>query len=251
MKKIISHIFWLVSGLIFAQTTNPDLLVTIQKASQLEIDNYTNTELELGMLVYNTDEDRIFEYTSQGWLELLTASNVYVGAFQISSAGTVTVNNIPFRPSQIIFKANANIESENIDTNNGTDDGDQPGAPNFNQNERGIANSFGVMNGFARRNNNNLISQQAIFIGGTGNSIDNISRYASNKNCIGVRFGNQKGRSLGKIEASLTSFNSDGFELSVVYTNGVVSENNNDPSRPVRPTDVINEGLLVLFTAYK
>ena len=112
-----------------AQTTNPDLLVTIQKASQPEVDSYNTADLELGLLVYNTDENRIYEYTNQGWLKLLTASNIHVDAFEIRSA--------------------------------------------------------------------------------------------------------------------------DGFSLNVTYTSGEVSENNNDPFRPVRPTDINTESLLVLFTAYR
>lgn len=248
MKKLIFCVFLLVYSLGCAQTTNPDLLVTLQKASQLEIDNYTNTELELGMLVYNTDEDRIFEYTLQGWVELLTASNVYVGAFQITAAGTVIVNNIPFQPSQIIFKANANIESSDIDTDNGiilANGGD-------NRNPRGITNSFGTINGFARRNSDNTISQQTIYCGSHGNSINDISRYASSSNCVGIRFGDQNGDSLGKIEASLTSFTNNGFTLNVIYTDGEINNPNaNDPITNVQPTDINNEGLLVLFTAYK
>ena len=240
MKNLFLSIFLLVYTFACGQTTSPDLLVNIQKASQLEIDNYVNTELELGMLVYNTDEDRIFEYTSQGWLELLTASNVYVGAFQISAAGTVTVNNIPFRPSQIIFKANANVESSDIDTDNGT-----------GNNDRGIENSFGTINGFARLNLDNTITQQSIYCGGHGNSINDISRYASSSNCIGIRYGDQNGFRLGKIEASLTSFDSNGFSLNVVYTNGEITANSNNTLINVQPTDVNNEGLLVLFTAYK
>lgn len=191
------------------------------------------------MLVYNIDENIIYEYTNQGWLKLLTASNVYVGAFQINGAGT-TVNDIPFRPSQIIFKANANVESENIDTDNGTGD-----------NYRGIDNSFGTMNGLARKNIDNTISQQSIYCGGHVNSINDIARYASNSNCIGVRFGDQNGFRLGKIEAALTAFNNDGFSLNVIYTTGEVTVNKNNTLIDVQPSDINNEGLLVLFTAYK
>ena len=57
--------------------------------------------------------------------------------------------------------------------------------------------------------------------------------------------------SLGKITASLTSFNSGGFTINVTYTNGTVTVNHVDPLRDVQPEDVLNEGLIVLYTAYK
>ena len=88
-----------------AQTTDPAYLVNIQKASQLEIDAYDPADLEIGMLVYNTDENRIFEYTNNGFLELLTEKNIYTGWFIISGEGVVTVSDIPFTPSQVTFSA--------------------------------------------------------------------------------------------------------------------------------------------------
>lgn len=238
-KTTLTLIILLSFAFAKAQTTNTDLLVTIQRASQVEIDAYNTVDLEVGMLVYNTDVQRIFEYTNSGFLELLTAPNVYTGSFIISGEGTTTITGIPFRASQVTFVANANVESANIDSDNGT-----------GNNDRGIANSFGTMNGFARNNGASIV-QQAMYSGAHGNSVNDNSRYASDSNCIGVRYGDQNGSSLGKIEGELTSFTLDGFVITVEYTDGVITVNNGNPLLNIQPDDVNNEALLVLFTAYK
>tara|TARA_R110001583_G_scaffold114811_1_gene265233 strand:- start:149 stop:352 length:204 start_codon:yes stop_codon:yes gene_type:complete len=67
-------------------------------------------------------------------------------------------------------------------------------------------------------------------VGGNGTSINDISRYSNPNECIGIRYSNQNGDSLGLTTASLTSFTTDGFIINV--TN--------------RSDDV-----LVMFTAYK
>lgn len=98
-----------------------------------------------------------------------------------------------------------------------------------NDNNTGIENSFGYMTGFAQ-NYNGTIAQQVICGGGSGNSINDISRYAANNRCVGVRYGNQNGVKLGLTTASITSFDDDGFTLNV---------NNNDDAR------------VVIYTAYR
>lgn len=164
---------------------------------------------------------------------------VYNGFFTISSAGNVVVTGVPFQPSEVTFVAHANVESLNLDSDNGT-----------GNNDRGIDNSFGTMNGFVR-DDSGTITQQVIYVGGHGNSINDISRYASSSNCIGVRYGDQNGADLGKIIASFGAFTADGFTLNVTYTNGTITVNNGNALVDVQPTDILNEGLVVLFTAYK
>ena len=198
------------------------------------------SELSTGMLVYNTDRNRIYEYTDQGFLEILTSGNVYTGAFIISGPGSSTVSDLPFEPSQITFTAHANVESFDLNSNNGT-----------SGNDRGIPNSFGTMNGFAKLNTSGGITQQVIYIGGSGTSINNISRFASSSNCIGLRYGDQNGNDLGRITASLNSFTTNGFSLDVTYTNGTITVNNNNPVLDVQPEDILDEAIVVLFTAYR
>ncbi|WP_282069309.1 hypothetical protein [Olleya namhaensis] len=164
---------------------------------------------------------------------------VYTGTFIISAEGTTTVTGIPFQPSQVTFVANANVESLDIDSDNAVGD-----------NARGISNSFGTMNGFARNTNGTLV-QQSMYSGGHGNSINDNSRYASSSNCIGVRYGDQNGSSLGKIEGAFNAFTPDGFTIAVNYTNGVITVNSTTATVNVQPGDVNNESLLVMYTAYK
>ena len=85
------------------------------------------------------------------------------------------------------------------------------------------------MNGFARQDASG-IKQQTIYVGGHGNSINDISRYASDKQCIGLRYGDQNGNSLGKTTASLFEFTKDGFKLKV--------------------TEVVDP-IVVMYTAYR
>lgn len=202
-----------------AQTTDPALLQNIQKASQAQIDAYVAADLEEGMLVYNTDENRIYEYTDTGFQEILLAGNVHVGQFIISATGPQTVTGLPFKPNKITFRALPNIESATIDAAN--DSGD------LNTGTR--SNTFGTMNGYARTVGA-TVPQQVIFVGGSGSSINDITRYANAAQCIGIRYANADGDQLGYVRASLTSFNIDGFTLNV--------------------TDAA-DNLLVLYTAYR
>lgn len=187
--------------------------------------------------VVSANPDNQIEVGTDGGAYL--GPTVYTGTFIISAEGTVTVTGIPFEPSQVTFVANANVESLNIDSDSAT-----------GNNDRGIDNSFGTMNGFARNIAGTLV-QQVMYTGGHGNSINDISRYASSSNCIGVRYGDQNGSSLGKIEAAFGAFTADGFTLNAEYTDGVITVNDGNALIDVQPDDVNNEALLVIFTAYK
>lgn len=169
---------------------------------------------------------KIYDADTTTWIEVPTTNTqtVYTGFFIIpnGSGGNQNITGVPFQPSQITFVAHANIESLNINSDNGV-----------GNNNSGINNSFGTMHGFAR-NNGATVTQQVIYLGGSGNSINDISRYSSNSNCIGLRYGNQNGNNLGVINASLTSFNTDGFSINV------------SKSGSTNP-----ESVVVLYTAYR
>ncbi|MDC6390191.1 hypothetical protein PP182_15970 [Maribacter sp. PR1] len=143
---------------------------------------------------------------------------VYVGTFRITSAGNVTITGIPFEPTSISFTAYANVEDFNMDTDNGV-----------GNNNSGLANAFGNMRGFAR-NDGGSIAEQVIYIGGSGNSINDISRYASSSHSIGLRYSNQNGDKFGLTTARVTSFNTNGFTLN---------------------TDNYSDGIVVIFEAYR
>ncbi|MBT8244062.1 MAG: hypothetical protein HKP48_10830 [Winogradskyella sp.] len=198
---------------------------------------------------YDTSGTTSVTKTYDGTNWIANSTNVYTGFFIISGSGPVSVTGIPFQPSQVTFVAHANVESLDI----GTEDTGADAGASIGNNARGIYNSFGTMNGFARANNDGTTTQQVIYVGGHGNSINDISRYASRTNCIGVRFGNQNGDSLGIIRASFGGFTSSGFNLTATYINGTVSASTTSTNLVVRvrPDDVQNEDLVVLFTAYR
>lgn len=164
----------------------------------------------------STDSGNIISSGSDSGAYL--GSTTYMGKFIISGTGNQTITGLPFKPSQIKFTAYANVESYNINADNGV-----------GNNNNTYQNTFGSMSGFAT-NYSNVINQQVIFNGGSGNSINDISRYASSSQAIGIRYCNQNGDSQGLTAASVTSFNTYGFTINVSHH---------------------TENIVVLFEAYR
>ncbi len=216
MHKIIFPLLFCSTVLLHAQIDEFSVL-GLPSGTALEIRSITDASE--GALAYATDENRIYLFDGANWNVLVRQSdpNVYSGSFVVSATGTINVTGLPFQPRNITFVAHANVESLNLNSDNG-----------IRNNERDIANAFASANGFAR-DDSGTIAQQTIAIGGHGNSINDISRYASSAHCIGMRYGNQNGDSLGITSAILTSFDPDGFTVNV---------------------DSFADGLVVLFTAY-
>ncbi len=177
-----------------------NLLLGLTNATTTEMNAVTN--MAKGSMVYNTDVNEVYVYNGSAWVSNSQPS-VHMGLVVITSTGNLTVSGIPFNPSQISFTAHANIESLNLNSDNAT-----------RNNDNGIANSYGSMNGFARNDGASIV-QQVIYVGGNGNSINDISRYASSNSCIGIRYSNQNGDNLGITAASVSSFNANGFSLNV------------------------------------
>jgi hypothetical protein len=162
--------------------------------------------LVISTLVYNTGaagltEAGFYYWTGSQWNKLIDDSpTVYIGKAIINGTGNLIINTLPFRPKRITFTAYANIESYTID-----------GIGSSSNNKD---NSFGYMKGYAN-DNGGAIEQQVINGGGSGESINNISRYASPLHCIGMRYGNQDAVKLGLTTARVTSFNANGFTLNI------------------------------------
>lgn len=220
-------------------TTNPnsssvldivsiDKGVLLPRLSSIERDNIINPEKAL--LIFNTDINK-FEFNfgnsiTPNWKIMLTnedivssdsenlistgtdggayiGNNQFFGKFIITSTGNINITGLPFKPSMIKFIAHANIDIFNIDNDNGV-----------GNNNNGISNSYGTTNGYAIKSGA-IINEQCIYIGGNANSINDISRYASDSHCLGLRYSNNNGQSLGKTTAKLVSFNTNGFTLNV------------------------------------
>ncbi len=190
-------------------------------------------------IAYSTDEKIFYYYDGTNWIPLRSGPNVYVGAFTIAAPGgtvatsfDVSVASLPFQPSQITFNAHANVETFNINA-----------VGSAGLNTATLQNAFGVMQGYAR-DDSGTTTQGTIFIGGSGSSINTISRYSSNSQCLGLRYGNQNAVNLGVISGTLSSFNTDGFTINVSYTLGTSGNVNLD-------NDILGEGLVVFYTAYR
>lgn len=211
--------------------------VTTSATAPLNVANGTPVE---GDVWYDTSGTTTVTKTYDGTNWLANSANVYHGVFIVTGSGVTTVSSIPFQPSQVSFVAHANVESLDLNADNG-----------IGNNARGIDNSHGTMNGFARLNNDNTVTQQVIYIGASGNSVNDISRFASSTNCLGLRYGDQNGSNLGVISGELTAFTANGFTINVTYTNGVITVNSANPITNVQPDDVLDEDVVVLFTAYK
>lgn len=189
---------------------SPNTLLGLPQYSTLEINSITG--VQEGALVYDIDLNRVLEFTDTGWQEILVSGSVItVGFLEINAAGNFTISGLPFTPTSVTFQAYANVETKDINSDNGT-----------RNNDTGIANSFGSMTGFARNDNGSTV-QQVIYVGGSGNSINDISRYASSAHCIGLRYGNQNGDLLGLLTGRVTSFTTDGFVINVDnYIDGIL-----------------------------
>ena len=184
--------------------------VLIPRVSSADIVNPAN-----GLLIFDIN-DNAFEYNSGTplapvWTKINTGSSLYMGKFIITGTGSQTISGLPFQPSQIKFSAHANVESYNINADNGV-----------GNNNNTFQNAFGTMAGFAT-NHGGTIAQQVIYVGGNGNSINDISRYASDSRSIGIRYSNQNGDNLGLTAAQVTRFNGDGFTINVTdHTENIV-----------------------------
>ncbi|SFC81417.1 hypothetical protein [Algibacter pectinivorans] len=168
-----------------------------------------------GLMIFNTSTNT-FEFNSgtpgtPAWSKLNPDSSVHIGKFIITGTGTQTVTGLPFEPSSIKFSAHANVETYNLNSDNGV-----------GNNSNTFQNAFGTTTGYAT-NYNGSIEQQAIYVGGSGTSINDISRYASSSRAIGIRYSNQNGDSLGLTAAEVTSFNTNGFTINVTdHTEDIV-----------------------------
>jgi hypothetical protein len=187
------------------------------------------------------------------WITIESSnSTIYTGSFIITGPGGTAnqsfdqiISGLPFLPSQITFVALPNIEDLSTDDDNGN-----------TANTATLQNTFGSMKGFVRGDGSTNFLQNVIFIGGSGSSINDISRYSSDSECIGLRYTNKEAEKMGLISASLTSFDTNignfGFTLNVNYIIGnSVTGSGSSFDIADRNNDVFDEDLVVLYTAYK
>ncbi len=218
MIKIIFVLASLLTALTSSAQLDPNSFLGLPISDGTDINLTTPNK---GSLIYNSDDNKVYLYNGTTFEKIPSGPQVYVGSFPITGIGDIDISGLPFQPSSVTFTAYANIETTNIN-----DDNDViPDENNVNT----LANSFGGMQGYAR-DDGTVISEQVIYNGGSGNSINDISRYASSSHCIGIRYGNQNGDQVGLTTATMLRFNTDGFTIN---------------------TDNFSDGLLVLYKAYR
>ncbi|WP_341199897.1 hypothetical protein [Croceibacter atlanticus] len=176
--------------------------------------NPDGSPLVEGTMVFNNGNGTLTEkgfyfWNGSDWDKLVdNTPHIHIGKFRITSTGTVNFTGLPFKPTRIVFTAYANVDTYDLNDDNS----------GGNNNNNTKENTFGSMKGYAI-NNGGTIMQQVIFNGGSGSSINDISRYASDSHSIGLRYTNNNGDNLGLTNATITSFNDDGFTLNI--TNAV------------------------------
>lgn len=174
--------------------------------------NPQGTPLAEGTIVFNTGTGGLtasgyYFWNGTTWVSMFAFDNTvqsYMGKAIISSTGTVTITGIPFEPKSVRFTAYSNVDAFTLNADN-----------QVGNNQNVLSNAFGYMRGYAQETAVGTIEQQVIYGGGSGASINDISRYASPLHCIGLRYSNNNGDSFGITSAILTSFTADGFVLDV------------------------------------
>lgn len=216
MKYITLIVLFMFNHWAHGQLDQNSVMV-IPQATAAEITAITGASA--GAFAYASDSEEFYFFNGSAWqvVQRNSSQTAYSGIIQITSTGAINVSGLPFSPRNITFVAHANVESLNLNADNAV-----------GNNNTGLANSFGTTNGFARNDGGSVV-QQTIYVGGSGNSINDISRYASSSHCLGIRYGNQNGNNLGLTTAQCTGFTADGFTLNV---------------------DNYSDGLVVLYTAY-
>lgn len=199
------------SAILDVESTDRGLLIPRHSTAQRDLIALPAT----GLMVFNTTTNT-FEFNSGTpgapiWSKLNPDSSVHIAKFIITGTGTQTITGLPFEPSAIRFSAHPNVETYNVNADNG-----------IGNNNNTYQNVFGTMNGYAT-NYSGSILQQVIFVGGSGASINDISRYASSSRAIGIRYTNNNGNNLGLTAAEVTSFNTNGFTINVTnHTEDIV-----------------------------
>lgn len=174
------------------------------------------TSLDFGSDLGVTDNDdgsATVDFTGES-----SSTEVYIGKFRITSTGDQSITDVPFEPDMIEFHVEAPVD--------GYDTEDAGGG-----NSETTDNVAGTGYGFARNDSGTTV-QQVISSTSSGDSINAIRHYSSSDNCIGVSYGDADGDEVGQVDASLSSWDSDGFTINVGTFN------------------LDDDGLVVIYKAY-
>ncbi|WP_339686107.1 hypothetical protein [uncultured Nonlabens sp.] len=198
------------------------LIPRIALSSVTPLINPNGGPLVEGTMVWNTGTADVtptgfYLWETDQW-NLVVSENkpqVFIGRMVISAGdnmlGTKTITGIPFSPRTVEFTAISNTES----VNDGYERSD-----NGNNGD----NSVGYTFGYAKVTTTApFIEQIAISGAASGASINRVGNYSSTNRCFAAQFVNQNADDQGRTSASMQSFTSDGFVLSIdEFTDPVV-----------------------------
>ncbi|QRV15015.1 hypothetical protein JMJ58_19225 [Haloterrigena salifodinae] len=123
-------------------------------------------------------------------------TRVEMGRFTISATGNISVN-VGFRPTRVEFHGST-ITGDNVD---------RAGPLNGN----GADNYSGHFHGYAKDDG----TEHVVHSGLSGNSVNATSHYSSTSRCVAIRWANQDGGKLGMTDATMNSWDADGFTVNV------------------------------------
>ena len=169
-----------------------------------------------GTMVWNTGTGALtpagyYYWQSGRWNQILSNNEqqVFVGRMVVSAADFAAPNRrknivgIPFTPRTLEFTAISNTETEN---------GNYIQSTGSNNKD----NSVGYTFGYAKRiSTSPFIEQIAISGAGSGASINRVGNYSSTARCFAAQLVDQNANSQGRTSASLFSFNTNGFTLTI------------------------------------
>jgi hypothetical protein len=120
----------------------------------------------------------------------------YVGHFVVTGTGSQSITGVGFQPSTVKFEIHSN-GGVNVDTAGGG------GAS--------VSNNASQMTGYAKDDGTRQNTGTAV----SGNSINEIRRWSDDSRAIYLQYADQDGARISAMRADVSSFDSDGFTLSI------------------------------------
>ena len=114
MKKLLFLLLLLIASVAHAQLEGDEIL-QLHSGTTAEMNAMSSPQT--GHIIRNTTTNTLWHYDGTNWIEVDKAvPTVYTGFFIIDASGSKVITGLPFKPSQITFVAQANIEVKNTDS---------------------------------------------------------------------------------------------------------------------------------------
>lgn len=134
------------------------------------------------------------ELDQSGGITLDGYKPAHIDSFEVTGTGQISVTGVGFTPSMIEFSGEV-TGGQNVDQAGSTSTVDYAGS----------------FTGQARDDGHRQVSHS----GGNGNSINEVSQYSSDTECIAIRYADSDGNAVGYLKADVVSWDDDGFTIDV------------------------------------